>query len=112
MVDWQFTSASSPYLDIANMAFMNQDPNKIQANLRKFLVEYLNTFDSICSQTKTQSPWTSFDVFEKLAVERGYVSMFVWLLLSFSPCVYSARIMDRFVYIMKKAMVIKPHFFE
>ena len=112
MVDWQFTCASSPYLDIANMAFMNQDPDQIKANSRKFLEEYLNTFDSICSQTKIQSPWTSIDTFEKLAVERGYVSMFVWLLLSFSPCVSSVRLMDRFVYIMKKAMVIKPDFLE
>ena len=112
MVDWQFTCASSPYLDIANLAFMNQDPEKIRTNSRTFLKEYLDTFDNVCSATKVQSPWTTFDAFEKLAVERGYVSMFVWLLLSFSPCVYSSGIMDRFVYIMKKAMVLKPDFFE
>ena len=94
------------------MAFMNQSPEDTDKNTKKFLQEYLTTFDSICSKAKVQSPWTSFEAFEKIAIEQGYLSTFVWLLLSFSPCVYSPRIMDRFVFIMKKAMKLKPDLFQ
>jgi hypothetical protein len=36
-VDWQFTCASTPYLDIAAMAFMNQDPDTMDKNVDAFL---------------------------------------------------------------------------
>ena len=112
MVDWQFTCASSPYLDVSAMAFLNQSPEDIQANSKLFLKEYFDTFNKICSNMKIQMPWTSFDEFEKNTIERGYISLFVWLIISFSPVVYSTKIMDRFVFILKKAMSLNPNFFE
>ena len=111
-VDWQFTCASSPYLDIANLAFMNQSPEDTDANTTKFLTEYFQTFEFICQHLKIASPWESIEGFKALALRRGYVSMFVWLFVSYSPCVCTPKVMDRFVAIMKKAISLNPEFFD
>ena len=84
----------------------------LEANLRLFLKEYFDTLNNICSKIKIQSPWFTYEDFEKMAIEKGFMSLFVWLIISFSPVVYSSKIMDRFVFIFKKALLSNPKFFE
>lgn len=112
LIDWQFTCGSSPYLDIAAMAFMNQDPDLLAKNSKAFLQAYFLQFQKICAQFKVSGPWPTFEQFEKLAIDKGFLSLFVWLLVSFSPCVYSPRIFNRFVYIFQKARQLNPAFFH
>ena len=91
---------------------MNQSPEDTDANTSKFLAEYFQTFESICEHLKIASPWESIESFKALALKRGYVSMFVWLFVSYSPCVCTSKVMDRFVAIMKKAISLNPDFFK
>ena len=94
------------------MAFLNQDPDKTIANSKSFLQDYFDAWIAICSKTNVQMPWASFDEFEKILLTKGYTSLFVWLIVSFSPCVYSSRIMDRFVFILRQGLHYNPNFFE
>ena len=112
LVDWQFTCASTPYLDIAAMAFMNQDPDTMDKNMDTFLKAYYEKFEETCQKFDVKGPWNDFEDFKQPAISQGFLSLFVWLLLSFSPCVYSLRILDRFIYIFKKALEQNPNFFE
>ena len=112
LVDWQFTCASTPYLDIASMAFMNQDPDTMDKNMDTFLKAYYEKFEETCQKFDVKGPWNDFEDFKQPAISQGFLSLFVWLLLSFSPCVYSLRILDRFIYIFKKALEQSPNFFE
>ena len=99
-------------MDIAAIAFLNQDPDKARANSKSFLQEYFDAWIEICSKTNVQMPWASFDEFEKILLSKGYTSLFVWLIVSFSPCVYSSRIMDRFVFIIRQGLRYNSKFFD
>ena len=111
LVDWQFTCASTPYLDIASMAFMNQNPEEMESNSNTFLQAYFNKFNKICAKFKVGGPWHDFKGFSTEATHQGFLSLFAWLMLSFDPCVYTRRIFDRFVYIFEKALNFHPEFF-
>ena len=112
LIDWQFTCASSPYLDIAAMIYMSQDPDLVEKHSCEMLKTYLNRFEEICLAFQIKSPWDNFDSFQTLAYKEGYLSLFVWMLVSFSPCVYTTRILDRFIYVFKKAIQLNPEFFN
>ena len=111
-MDWQFTCASDPFLDFAAMAFMNQDPKTMEQNTDMYCRVYFNTFQEILEKFKIKSPWRDLQEFEKLAMKKGYLALFCWLVPSFSPCVYAPKIVDRFVYIMQKAVNYHPTFFN
>ena len=111
LVDWQFTCASTPYLDIAAMGFMNQDPDTIERNMDSFLKVYYDKFEENCQRFHQRGPWKNCTDFKQLAICQGFLNLFVWLLVSFSPCVYSPSILQRFVYIFKKALEHNPSFF-
>ena len=38
-MDWQFTFASDPYLDLVAIAFMNQDPKTIEHNTDMYVLQ-------------------------------------------------------------------------
>ena len=111
LVDWQFTSASDPYLDFAAMAFMNQSPEKIEENTGLFCQVYFTQFQEIMSKFNIQGPWKNLQEFTQLATQNGYLALFCWLVPSFSPCVYAPKIVDRFIHIFKKALHLHPTFF-
>ena len=111
LVDWQFTCASDPYLDFAAMAFLNQDPDKIEANTALFCQVYFEKFQEIIAKFKIQGPWKDLEEFTILAIQNGYLALFCWLVPSFSPCVYAPKIEDRFIHIFKKAVHLHPTFF-
>ena len=71
---------------------MNQSPEDTDANTTKFLTEYFQTFEFICQHLKIASPWESIESFKALALRRRYVSMFVWLFVSYIPCVCTPKV--------------------
>ncbi len=112
LVDWQFMCASSPYLDVAALAFMNQSPEEIEEKSTHFLNAYFDKFEQVTGLFKVKGPWEDSKHFIEKARQQGFLSLFVWLLVSFSPCVYSPAIFQRFVYIFKKALQLNPGFFH
>ncbi len=111
LVDWQFVAASSPYLDFSAMAFINQAPEETEANLSDFYTTYYSKAKIICDLFKMPPPWTCKEEFKQLAEAQGFLTLFAWLVLSFSPCVHSPIIFDRFIYVFEQAMKFNPTVF-
>ena len=112
LVDWQFVSASCPYLDFAAMAYINQTPEETVANLDAFYTSYYDKAKTICDQFKVPTPWSCKDDFKHSTETMGSLALFCWLVLSFSPCVHSPRIYDRFIYVMETAIKYNPDHFK
>ena len=70
-MDWQFTCASTPYLDIAAMVFMNQDTDTIKKNAMLFLKAYYDKFVTNCQKFNVKAPWCDFQDFHQPAISQG-----------------------------------------
>ena len=78
---------------LLNTQKRNQDlrflPKLLPTEINLHLKAYYDKFEETCQNFDVKGPWSDFQDFKQPAISQGILSLFVWLLLSFSPCVYS-----------------------
>jgi hypothetical protein len=78
-----------------------------------FLKAYYDKFELVCGKFKISAPWSSgFEEFKCLTITQGSLALFAWLIMSFSPCIYTPGILERFIFVFKMAMEENEDFFK
>lgn len=112
LVDWQFCSSSSPFLDYAAIAFLSTSPEVTRQNFQVMLEKYFDKFANTVAKHKVDLMPFSLEEFEEGTKRKGFFALFIWLIFSYDPCVIVPGVFERFVWIFEQALLYSPEKFK
>jgi hypothetical protein len=112
MVDWQFTSTGSVFLDFGTMAYYSMAPKETEANMDSLINTYYSSFlDTTKEMGVPEVPWTR-EEFKIQARDVGHYTAFLWASTSYELVGKWPNIRERFHWNLEQAVERTPLLFQ
>ncbi len=112
MVDFQFTTTGSVFLDFGTTAYYSMSPETTEANVERMVEAYYSTFVAVCAAAGvTELPWTRDD-FGAKARDDGHYVAFLWAGTSYELVEKYPNLRERYHWNLEQAVKRTPHLFS
>ncbi len=112
IVDWQFLSTGSVFLDFGLLAFLSmRDPKDSEANLGAFIDAYHSEFSRVCHKCGVNVPWNK-EKFEKMVMTSGLFGTLYWCFLSIDLVEKYQSFAQRSHWVLRKCLQHCPEYLE